>query len=139
MSEPTRALSIRQPWAWMIVNGFKDIENRDWPTRFRGPVLIHASKWFKNDEVMDDLESCAAIMRANGLRWGGGTLTLRMLKEQTGGIVGQANIIGCVSESPSPWFFGKYGFQITSAKALPLRPLKGALGFFGVTDAQADH
>ncbi len=38
------ALSIRQPWAWHILHSGKDIENRDWPTRFRGRVLIHASK-----------------------------------------------------------------------------------------------
>jgi hypothetical protein len=25
-----KALSIKQPWAWLIVNGHKDIENRDW-------------------------------------------------------------------------------------------------------------
>jgi hypothetical protein len=39
-----KALSIRQPWAWLILNAGKDIENRDWLTRFRGPFLIHASK-----------------------------------------------------------------------------------------------
>jgi hypothetical protein len=39
-----KALSIRQPWAWLIVNGYKDIENRSWATKFRGPVLIHAAK-----------------------------------------------------------------------------------------------
>ncbi|WP_245839042.1 ASCH domain-containing protein [Yersinia kristensenii] len=38
-----KALSIRQPWAWLIVNGYKDIENRTWNTKCRGPVLIHAS------------------------------------------------------------------------------------------------
>jgi hypothetical protein len=37
-----RTLSIRQPWAWLIVNGHKPVENRDWATSFRGPVLIHA-------------------------------------------------------------------------------------------------
>ena len=37
-------LSIRQPWAWLIVNGYKDIENRTWSTRFRGKVLIHGMK-----------------------------------------------------------------------------------------------
>jgi ASCH domain len=39
-----KAPSIRQRWAWLIVNGHKDIENRAWPTKFRGRVLIHASK-----------------------------------------------------------------------------------------------
>lgn len=33
------ALSIRQPWAWHILHSGKDIENRDWPTKFRGRVL----------------------------------------------------------------------------------------------------
>ena len=41
MSNPIKskgciALSIRQPWAWLIVNGYKDIENRDWKTHYRG-------------------------------------------------------------------------------------------------------
>lgn len=35
-SSETHAISIRQPWAWLIANGFKDIENRDWATKFRG-------------------------------------------------------------------------------------------------------
>ena len=45
MSERTGlALSIQQPWAWLIVNGFKDVENRDWPTKIRGIVGVHAGK-----------------------------------------------------------------------------------------------
>lgn len=47
------ALSIRQPWAWHILNSGKDIENRDWPTRFRGRVLIHASKGMTRAEYED--------------------------------------------------------------------------------------
>jgi hypothetical protein len=37
-----KALSIRQPWAWLIVQGDKDIENRS--TTYRRRVLIHAGK-----------------------------------------------------------------------------------------------
>ena len=45
---PRLAISVRQPWAWAIVHGGKDIENRDWKAsnpglRFRGAVAIHAS------------------------------------------------------------------------------------------------
>ena len=36
------ALSIRQPWAELIVRGHKDVENRTWRHSYRGPVLIHA-------------------------------------------------------------------------------------------------
>jgi ASCH domain-containing protein len=28
-----KALSVRQPWAWLIVNGYKEVENRDWATK----------------------------------------------------------------------------------------------------------
>ena len=38
-----KALSVWQPWAWLIVCGSKDIENRTWYTTYRGPLAIHAS------------------------------------------------------------------------------------------------
>jgi hypothetical protein len=36
-------LSVWQPWAWAIFHG-KGIENRGWLLRYRGKLLIHASK-----------------------------------------------------------------------------------------------
>jgi len=39
-----KALTIKQPWAQLIVDGIKDIENRTWKTNFRGRVYIHASQ-----------------------------------------------------------------------------------------------
>jgi hypothetical protein len=38
-----KTLSVKQPWAHLICSGLKDIENRKWPTKYRGRVLIHAS------------------------------------------------------------------------------------------------
>lgn len=39
-----RALTVSQPFAWLIAAGYKPIENRTWPTRYRGPVYIHAGR-----------------------------------------------------------------------------------------------
>jgi hypothetical protein len=39
-----KALSIHQPWAWAILHAGKTVENRTWSTKYRGPLLIHASK-----------------------------------------------------------------------------------------------
>lgn len=39
-----RILTLRQPWAWLVVFAGKDVENRSWATSFRGPILIHAGK-----------------------------------------------------------------------------------------------
>ena len=38
-----KALALRQPWAWLVVNGYKDIEHRSWSTRLCGRIWVHAS------------------------------------------------------------------------------------------------
>lgn len=38
-----KTLSIKQPWASLIMCGVKRVENRTWSTPHRGPLLIHAS------------------------------------------------------------------------------------------------
>lgn len=37
-----RAITCQQPWAQLIAEGLKDVENRTWTTKWRGPLLIHA-------------------------------------------------------------------------------------------------
>ena len=39
-----KALSLRQPWAQLILDGKKIYETRTWNTKFRGEFLIHAAK-----------------------------------------------------------------------------------------------
>jgi hypothetical protein len=38
-----KALTIQSPWAQHIMRDGKDVENRIWATRYRGPLLIHVS------------------------------------------------------------------------------------------------
>lgn len=44
MAEEMRVLAVRQPWASLIVEGFKEIEVRRTPTKVRGKILIYASR-----------------------------------------------------------------------------------------------
>lgn len=115
-----KALSIQQPWAWLIVNGYKDIENRSWPTNVRGEKLIHAGK--KVD--------------AEGYEWVRETFPEIPLPPidalERGGIVGRARLVDCVTAMVSRWFFGPYGFVFKDAQPLPFRPVRGMLGFFDV-------
>lgn len=128
---PEKALSIKQPWAWLIVNGHKDIENRDWTTRFRGEVCIHAGK--KEDGEAAACLSGLGIHPVSGERLPSGSPLLSYpypVDDQRGGIVGVAEIIGCVEGSANEWFVGRYGFVIRNARPVPFIPVKGALGFF---------
>lgn len=37
-------LTVKQPWATALIAHGKDVENRSWPTYYRGWVLVHAGK-----------------------------------------------------------------------------------------------
>ena len=121
MTAPRKALSIMQPFAWLIIHGYKDVENRDWKPwnaglKFRGPVLIHAGKRiYEGYETAED--------------WDWPEIE-RPREFDLGGIVGECEIVDCVTASNSPWFNGPYGFVIRNAKPLPFRPCRGMLGFF---------
>jgi hypothetical protein len=41
--EEEKCLSLLQPWASLVIMGFKKIETRSWSTAYRGSLLIHAS------------------------------------------------------------------------------------------------
>lgn len=113
----------------MILHGGKDIENRTWTTRYRGPVLIHASRTFHAEEIERDLNEAAAIVRRTR-RKPACVPTLAMLRKMRGCIVGRARIVDCVARSRSPWFSGPYGFVLAEPVPLKPVPLKGALGLF---------
>lgn len=123
-----QALSIRQPWAWLIVQGHKDIENRTWHTGFRGKFWIHAGKTMTRKEY----EDCAAfLLQVPALVELPPIVLPPMSMLPTGGLVGWASMVGCVKNSASPWFCGPYGFQLQDRGALVgIIPCKGALGFF---------
>lgn len=52
-----RALSVKQPWAALIIYGGKDVENRTWQTLYRGRLLIHASRTVEAGSLRDILTS----------------------------------------------------------------------------------
>lgn len=115
-----KAITIKQPWASLIAAGIKDIENRDWNTRYRGPVLIHAGKSI-------DMAAYAFIAREHGI--------ILPTNPPTSGIIGIANLVDVVSFSDDPWFEGAYGFILHGARSLPFVPYRGQLGLFEVPDA----
>ena len=126
-----KALSIRAPWWWFILHAGKDIENRSWPTGFRGTVYVHASKSWVNRDILDEMH-CAAVQILQG-HWPCEPPKLAPMEASGGCIVGTVDVVGCTQQSESPWFFGDWGFQLANPVAFEIPvPCKGALGFFTV-------
>jgi hypothetical protein len=135
----TYALSLKQPWAALLVHGLKTVEVRRWPTARRGRVLIHAAK------VSDERpEAWAHVPRE-----------LHEAARLVGGIVGAGELTGCVpyrsaqafsEDQPRhlndpAWYRGGvlYGFTFTHLTPLPFRPLPGWMRFFPVPAERKDE
>ncbi|MBN1366606.1 MAG: hypothetical protein JW967_01595 [Dehalococcoidales bacterium] len=158
-----KALSIKQPWAWLICAGIpqmkavnnpdssqrveltgmayiKDIENRNWKigrNSQHGPyksesadfqlqlparIYVHAGKTFDNKADTALLKMGFSPMLV---------LSLFSNRVFRGGIIGEVDIVECVTESKSTWFTGKYGFVLANPILYngPI-PCRGRLGFF---------
>ena len=132
MDLPSFAVSVQQPWAWLIINGFKDVENRTWtlPGRYVGArVLIHASArpGFSLAAAREILEEIHAL---HGLPGG---LCFPEQGRESGGIIGLVDFAYSTRDHVSPWCAaGQCHWRIASARPLPFFPCKGQLGFFRV-------
>jgi hypothetical protein len=117
-----KALTLRPNWAWLVVNGHKDIENRSWPTRLRGRIWIHASS---SPVAKAEYQRFMSICRERRIK-----KFPRREDIKFGGIVGSVEIVDCVTKSRSCWFGGEYGFVLKNARRTRFKPMKGKLGFF---------
>ena len=127
-----KCISIKQPWAWLIVNRYKPVENRKWKTNYRGPILIHASKSFDWDGLAQLYHFANSDFQEVVYHFKLDLAVRKINAGEFGGIVGEANLANCVTEFDSPYFFGPYGFIMEQRKPLPFKPLKGQLGIFEV-------
>ena len=107
-------LSMKPEWAWLTVNGYKLDEMRNWCTRYRGPLLVHASgqhdpsvrRWLVERHM--DIVIPADI--------------------PSGGIVGRVQVIDVVERLATPWSDGeRFGLVLAEPEVCEFVPCKGSL------------
>jgi len=151
-----KALSIKQPWSWLICAGYKDVENRSWrigrkpspgmmSTDWTGGKLpmriyVHAAKSFDNEgmdfltsndpDVPNEFVAYAVVDHTSAYY---ALMGKEIVEYPRGAIIGEVTITGCVDKCNSPWFVGPYGFVLADPVLYdkPI-PYKGQLGFFEV-------
>ena len=128
------ALSLKQPWAALLVHGIKTIEVRRWPTARRGRVLIHAAR------IPDPRSQAWSLVPAK----------LRKDAELVGGIIGAADLTDCLAYrdlqgfaadqkwhlNDPEWFEPPvlYGFRFANMAPAPFRAFPGWMRFFPVAE-----
>lgn len=134
-----KAITIRQPWASLIVHGLKRAENRSWPTNYTGQLLIHAAK------TKPDPRAIIYCEKELGVK------TMRRIALPTGLVIGVVNMLMCI-HVPSlndddkfpvgvnkalecPFLEGPYIFALANAvKFKTPFEMAGKLGIYSVSE-----
>jgi hypothetical protein len=131
-----RAITVRQPWAWAILYGGKDVENRvrsaPWTSAIGETLAIHAAKQASPDWD-DDLLDVAALAAEEHFTW-----EERDYLDERGTLLGTAVLVGihhwdeCAGRC-SRWAHRDV-FHLVLARREPLTrtvgPIRGALGLW---------
>lgn len=108
MTTTIKVLSVRQPWASLIVEGVKDVENRGWSTKYRGRLYIHAGSGYDKDGEVHD--------RVNATR---------------GAIIGYVELMDCRRDVDSEWAEeGQWHWQLGNPVAIDPIPMRGKLALW---------
>lgn len=126
IGDSMKVITIKNPWAELIINGYKKYEFRNWKTKYRGKILIHTS-------INPDKNIIKSFDNLN-------------LKYQNGYIIGEAEIVDCIEISrefenklirENKQVYGMtigrqgYAWKLKNIKKYdkPI-PIKGKLGFW---------
>lgn len=132
-----KCLVVKNPWALMLVDGIKDIENRTWNTSYRGPLLIKSSKVpVSEDETKDILTDLyhRGLMTKDQVR-----RYYQSIFSLNGRLLGQVTLDKVVTNSSSDWAEkGVYHFVVSSPKKFR-EPIEGLSSGFKIFNVEVDE
>ena len=124
-----KALTIREPFASLVTYNLKCYETRSWPTKYRGPILIHAglAKVNLKDERLKKLTN--SLPKSNNP---GHILCQATLKDC---ILMTSDFIDKVKQNEKEYLaghyeVGRYAWLLTDIKLIEPISYKGALGLW---------
>jgi hypothetical protein len=111
-----KILTVRQPYASCIIRGSKDVENRSRPTLYRGIIaILSATNIFADGRAGQAARRC----------FGDSSIIESSQDFPRGGIIGVAELYDVVTESPSWWFTGPFGYLLRNPHPIPFIACSG--------------
>ena len=126
-----KVLTVKQPWAYLICSGIKDIENRTWKTNFRGRIYIHSSAKgieFSNPNEVFTKEQYSSLDNEHKIM-----VIMSKKAMECSSIIGSVEIVDCVLNHPSVWAEkGVYHWVLANPILFekPIVDVKGKLGLW---------
>ncbi len=112
-----KALTVKQPRAWAIIEAGKDVENRSYRMHYRGTLFILPGLGVSK-EGFEFLARHGLVPPAEPAR---------------GGIIGVVDLVDCVQGCGSIWAFpGEWHWVLENPRPVPFVPMKGQLSMFDV-------
>lgn len=129
MPDEIRCLTVRQPWAWAIIHGGKDVENRsrNIAGAYRGLVAIHAG-------LKDDMDAWFMQSPVSIEAWYHPAIEI-----PRGAIIGFVDLVDSHRATPygrpthycSPWAINdKWHLVLANPRPITPIPAKGRLGLW---------
>lgn len=127
-----KVLTVKQPWAHLIVDNIKDVENRTWQTKYRGELYIHTSKNSFDFWALDYIKNIDNLLYQYVVDYFGvrnNKITKHM--EQFGSIIGKTNIINILDNSYSVWAMeDSFHWMLKNSSRINPIPCKGKLNIW---------
>lgn len=122
-----KAITIKQPYAQLICEGIKDIENRTWKTNYRGRVLIHAGADKRMSLNVLTSEQRDYFIKSDEIK-------IKDIKEwKRSAVIGSVEIVDCVKNNDSIWAIEDNWHWVLANPILfekPILNVKGKLSFW---------
>lgn len=130
-----KVLTVKNPWAHLIMSGYKDIENRVWQTPYRGTLAIH---------VGADPVTLREVKASTPARYKELAKTHWRNNSDAGLIIGTVDLVDIVHKSRSPWAIKStdtlYYYWVLANPVLFDQPIKirGCTGIWDLPDGASD-
>ena len=124
-----------QPWAWALIHGGKNVENRSWTTRDRGRIWIHAGM----REIAGDVEGAVRLAAMTSGRSIEQAAEHYRRHRDLGAVIGSMDLVDCLRHDAltdghplvdSPWAQGPWLWVLESPVACEPRPGPGERGLW---------
>lgn len=117
-----RSLSVKQPWAMLLVKGIKTVEVRSWSTDYRGDLLICASAAPKNFFLDDETDNVRRLLPAGCIIGIVRLINIRKMQESD------------TEHAFVPFDDGAYAWEVEPVTFCRPDKIMGRLGLYDVPD-----